>query len=163
MFVFGSSFFLIKPGLVLAAIGALLLFPLSVTNIDLGAVELSLFTQFLGVALLAIGAQTFFLGNVARVFFDYTGRVTERWLKVMPYNRSMAIAFATMAIGVGLAVPLVVTYLQGDFRLAETDTAANHLALTGLGLFIVGAEFSTFTLVLQGAIIAITTDRPRAR
>ncbi len=163
MFVFGSPFFLIVPGLVLAALGLVLVVPLSVGDIELGEVTLSLFSQFLGVSLLAMGAQTFFLGCVARVFFDYTGRFTRRWQRVLPYTRAMLVSTAMMALGVGLAVPLVVTYFQGDFRLEQTNTVANHLALTGLGVLIVGAQLSVSNLVVQGAIIVTTTERPRVR
>jgi hypothetical protein len=163
MFVFGSPFFLIGPGIALAVIGSLLTFSLSVRDIGVGDVTLSLFTQFLGVAVLAMGAQTFFLGCVARVFFDYTGRFTRQWQRVMPYTRAMLISSALMVSGVCLAVPLVVTYFQGDFQLEQTNTVANHLALTGLAVLIVGAQLSVSNLVVQGAIIVTTTERPRVR
>ena len=66
MFVYGSDFFVFKPGLVLMVLGLLLTLPLSFGDLDLGAVTLSLNSQFLGVALLAVGCQAFFLGASPR-------------------------------------------------------------------------------------------------
>ena len=92
MFVYGSGFFVYKPGLVLMMLGLLLTVPLSFGNIQLGGVGLSLNWQFLGVALLTVGAQAFFLGCIARVLFDYTGRQKRRWLRVFPYTRTVLLS-----------------------------------------------------------------------
>src|SRR5207244_1663099 len=59
MFVYGSGFFVYKPGLVLMILGLLLTLPLSFGNVQLGGIGLSLNWQLLGVALLAAGAQAF--------------------------------------------------------------------------------------------------------
>jgi glycosyltransferase involved in cell wall biosynthesis len=161
MFVYGSSFFLIKPGVLLIAIGLLLMVPLTFGDRELGPLSLSLNSQFLGVTALAIGCQTFFLGCIAQVLFDYTGRTTGRLRRAFPYTRSVLIAFGLVLAGLLAAVPLVVTYIRGDFLLAEANTIPNHLAVTGLGLLVTGAQLFAFTLVLHGTIIATTRARPR--
>jgi len=66
-----------------------------------------------------------------------------------------------MLAGLLAAVPLIITYIRGDFLLARANTIPNHLALTGLGALITGAQLFAFTLVLQGTIIATTRARPR--
>lgn len=161
MFVYGSNFFVFKPGLVLMLIGLLLTVPLSFGNVDLGAVQLSLNWQFLGVALLAVGTQAFFLGCTAQVLFDYTGHQTQRWLRVFPYTRTVLAAFAVMLLGVALAIPLVVTYIRNGLALSNPDALANHLALTGLAAVITGAQLFVSTLLLHGAVVATTRRRPR--
>lgn len=161
MFVHGSYFFLLKPGIALAVIGLLLTLPLSLRDLDVGVLTLSLNWQFLGVATLAIGCQTFFMGVIAQVLFDYTGRITRRRLNTFPYTRTVLIAFALVVIGLAATVPLLVTYAQGDFLLEGADTLENHLALTGLAAIITGAQLFAFTLVLHGTIIATTRRRPR--
>ena len=93
MFVYGSNFFVFKPGIVLVALGLLLTLPVSFGDLALGPVTLSLNWQFLGVALLTVGLQAFFLGCIAQVLFDYTGKFKERWLRVFPYTRTVLIAF----------------------------------------------------------------------
>lgn len=160
MFIYGSDFFVFKPGIVLMALGLLLLLPLSFGDLDLGPVTLSLNSQFLGVAVLTVGAQAFFLGCIAQVLFDYTGRHTERWLRVFAYTRTVLIAFGLVVSGIALAIPLVVSYLSSDLALGRADTLQNHLAVTGLAAVICGAQLFVLTLLLHGAVVATTHGRP---
>ena len=160
MFVYGSGFFVYKPGLVLMVLGLLLTVPLSFTNIQLGGVGLSLNWQFLGVALLTVGAQAFFLGCIARVLFDYTGRQRRRWLRVFPYTRTVLLSVALMLLGIGCAIPLVATYIGNGLALERSDALPNHLAVTGVALAILGAQLFVFTLLLHGAVVATTRGRP---
>jgi hypothetical protein len=162
MFVYGSGFFVFKPGLVLMILGALLTVPLSFGNIQLGSVGLSLNWQFLGVALLTSGAQAFFLGCIAQVLFDYTGRQRRRWLRIFPYTRTVLIAFALVVAGIALAIPLVATYIGNGLALEQADALPNHLAVTGGALAILGVQLFVFTLLLHGAVVATTQRRPTA-
>jgi glycosyltransferase involved in cell wall biosynthesis len=160
MFVYGSEFFVFKPGLALVAIGLLLTLPLSFGDLDLGPITLSLNSQFLGVAVLTVGGQAFFLGCIAQVLFDYTGRHRERWLRIFPYTRTVLIAFGLVVLGVAFAIPLVVSYLGNDLALQSADTLENHLAVTGLAAVIAGAQLFVFTLLLHGVVVATTHGRP---
>ena len=160
MFVYGSDFFVFKPGLALVAIGLLLTLPLSFGDLDLGRVTLSLNSQFLGVAMMTVGGQAFFLGCIAQVLFDYTGRHRERWMRIFPYTRTVLIAFGLVLLGIALAIPLVVSYLANDLALQRADTLENHLAVTGLAAVIAGAQLFVFTLLLHGAVVATTHGRP---
>ena len=163
MFVYGADFFVFKPGLFLVALGVLLTLPLSFGDLDLGAITLSLNSQFLGVAVLTVGSQAFFLGCIAQVLFDYTGRHRERWLRIFPYTRTVLIAFGLVILGIALAIPLVVSYVGNDLALQRADTVENHLAVTGLAAVIAGAQLFVFTLLLHGAIVATTHGRPALR
>ena len=158
MFVYGSDFFLFKPGIVLAVLGLLLTLPLSFGDIDIGPLALSLHWQFLGVTILAVGTQAFLLGCIAQVLFDYTGRNSKRWQRVFPYTRTVILAFGLGVLGVVLALPLVVDYATSDFALTRADSVQNHLAVTGLAAAITGAQLFVSTLVLHGTILA--TSRP---
>jgi glycosyltransferase involved in cell wall biosynthesis len=160
MFIYGSSFFVFKPGIALVAIGLLLALPVSFGDLDLGAVTLSLNWQFLGVALLTVGFQAFSLGCIAQVLFDYTGRHRLRWLRVFPYTRTVLIAFGLIALGIALAIPLVHAYLANDLALQQADTLENHLAVTGLAAVITGAQLFVFALLLHGAVVATSRGRP---
>jgi glycosyltransferase involved in cell wall biosynthesis len=162
MFIYGSDFFLRVPGLILMVIGLLLTLPLSFHDLRVGEFTLSLNSQFLGVTTLAIGCQTFFLGCIAQVMFDYTGHAADRWRHVFPYTRTVLLAIALVVTGLLCAVPLVTLYISGDFRLDQANTIQNHLALTGLAAVITGAQLFTFALVLHGTIITTTSTRPRA-
>jgi hypothetical protein len=161
MFIYGSQFFVLKPGIVLIVLGLFLTVPPSFGDLDLGPVVLSLNWQFLGVALLTVGFQAFVLGCIAQILFDYTGRYRRRWLKVFPYTRTVLIAFALSLLGVALAIPLVATYVGEGLELQRADTVANHLALTGLAAVVLGAQLFVFTLLLHGTIVATDHDRRR--
>src|SRR5207344_56716 len=51
MFVYGSDFFVLRPGLVLLFLGCLLTFPLSLGPVTIGPVTLSLYTMMFGLVL----------------------------------------------------------------------------------------------------------------
>jgi glycosyltransferase involved in cell wall biosynthesis len=162
MFVYGSDFFLFKPGIVLAVLGLLLTLPLSFGDIDIGPLALSLHWQFLGVTILAVGTQAFLLGCIAQVLFDYTGRNSQRWQRVFPYTRTVILAFGLGVLGVVLALPLVLDYATSDFALTRADSVQNHLAVTGLAAAITGAQLFVSTLVLHGTILATSRPLPTA-
>jgi glycosyltransferase involved in cell wall biosynthesis len=161
MFVYGSDFFLLKPGAVLLLIGFLLTFPVSFSDVDLGPVTLSLNWQFLGLAVFVVGLQFVFLGGVSQVLFDYTGRKKHRWLWLFPYTRSVLAAFGISVLGVVLAIPLVSVYISQDFKLHRADAIENHLAVSGLALALAGAQLFVFTLLLHGSVVATTRGRPQ--
>jgi glycosyltransferase involved in cell wall biosynthesis len=163
MFVYGSDFFVFKPGIVLGLFGLAILLIDSFGNVSLGPVTLSLNYQFLALAMLIVGMQGFFLGCIGQVLFDYTGTNTRRWLKVFPYTRSALIAFGLIAFGIALAIPLLHSYFTKNLRLSASDSGENHLALTGLGFAISGAQLFVFTLLLHGTVAATTDSRPRVR
>ena len=159
MFVYGSDFFLLKPGALLALIGLLLTVPVSFGDLDAGPVTLSLNWQYLGLATLVVGLQFVFLGVVAQVLFDYTGRRRRRWLRLFPYTRTVLVAFGLFLLGVGLCVPLVETYVDQGLALERIDALENHLAVTGLATVIAGAQLFVFTLLIHGAVVATTRGR----
>jgi TRAP-type C4-dicarboxylate transport system permease small subunit len=107
-----------------------------------------------------VGLQGFFLGCIGQVLFDYSGRHTRKWLRIFAYTRSALIAFGLVIVGIGLAVPLVVSYFSNDFQLTPA-TAENHLAVTGLALAITGAQVFVFTLLLHGTVAATRSSHPR--
>ena len=161
MFVYGSDFFVFKPGIALTALGLLIVLPLSFGDLELGPITLSLNWQLLGLAMLVVGLQAFFLGCIAQVLFDYSGLHARRWTRVFSYTPCTLLAFGLVLLGVGLGFPLVLDYLQNDFRLAVSETGKQHLAVTGLAAVIGGAQLFVFTLLLHGTVAATTSPRPR--
>jgi hypothetical protein len=157
MFVYGSDFFMLKPGMVLALIGLIITVALSFGDISLGAVSLSLNFQFLALAVFVVGLQAFFLGCIAQILFDFTGRHRRRWLRVFAYTRSVSAAVALVLVGTALAVPLAIAYFNNGLALSLKNLPQDHLAVTGLALAIAGAQLFGSTLVLHGA--AVATDR----
>jgi glycosyltransferase involved in cell wall biosynthesis len=160
MFVYGPDFFLLKPGLVIFALGLLLALPLSLGPITIGPIRFSLYWMLLGTTLTIAGLQAFLLGCISQVFFDYRGGATRRWVAVFPYTRTVLAAAAIGAAGLGCTVPLVVYYLSHHEQLTRHAETQARLGITGLMLGVVGFSLFTFTLVLHAA--AIATRRSRA-
>jgi hypothetical protein len=107
--------------------------------------------MLLGLSLAVLGLHGYYLGALARVFFDYKKDLTRRWLKAFSYTRSVILSAVTVIAGCSLATPLVVQYLDSGLRLPTEVGSASHMAVTGLLLVMGGAMNFTFTLVLHAA------------
>jgi glycosyltransferase involved in cell wall biosynthesis len=158
MFLYGTDFFLLRPGLLLLSVGLLLSLPVSMGPMAIGPIVLSLNWMMLGQTLAVLGLQSFYLGCIVQVLYNYSPRAADRWLRLFAYNRAMAISGALLAAGVALCIPLCVQYVQLGLRLSLITGIPNHLAANGLLLLIFG--FLTFcnTLVLHTVKLRI---RPR--
>jgi hypothetical protein len=64
------------------------------------------------------------------------------------------IAAGVFLAGIGLTVPLVVSYLSHDFKLGQPSDVQNHLAVTGFTAMLSGFLLFAFTLLLHGAMVA---------
>jgi len=155
MFVYGSDFFILKPGLVAFAVGLLITLPLAGGPIRIGHVSLSLYWMLIGMTLTIIGFQAFLLGCIAQVLFDYSGRARARWLSIFSYTRSVVIAGTAAIAGVGCGVPLIAYYLSHHETLSLKAALPDGLAVIGLMLVAIAFSLFTFTLVLHGAAITM--------
>ena len=160
MFIYGSDFFVFKPGLVLAFVGLIVTLVLTFGNLTIGKVTLSINWQFLAVAVLIVGLQAVFLGGIAHVLFDYTGRRTRRWLRTFPYTRTVLVAGLLVLAGIGLGVPLAIAYGHNDLLLTSANLVQDHLAVTGLAAVVAGAQLFVFVLLLHGVVLATAPVRP---
>jgi hypothetical protein len=104
-----------------------------------------------GLTLSILGLHGFYVGCLARIFFDYHGKNTRRLLRIFSYTRSVVLSALAFLIGAALAVPLIHQYVRGGFRLPQDVFPANHLAVTGLLFLIGGCMNFTFTLALHAA------------
>ena len=159
MFVHGADYFALKPGLVMLALGLLLTVPLAFGPVTIGSITFSLYWMLLGAMLTILGLQSVFLGCIAQVLYDYSGRASHRWERTFRYTRTMVLAGATFVVGIALAVPLIVKYVSNDWALPGGIDTTGHLAVLGLVAMI--SSFMTFTntLLLHAALL----PRPRRR
>ncbi|MGH9180068.1 MAG: glycosyltransferase family 2 protein [Acidimicrobiales bacterium] len=153
MFVHGADFFAFKPGLALFAIGLLLTLPLSFGPVAIGSVTFSLFSMLVGVALSILGLQSFYFGCLAQLFYDYSGEARHKWLRLFSYTRTVLASFVGFVAGLGLMLPLLVTFVREGYTLPLDIGLRNHLAVTGLLLVILSFTTFTFTLVLHAAAL----------
>jgi hypothetical protein len=152
MFIYGADFFLFRPGLLLLALGLLLTLPMSLGPVKAGPITFSLYWMLFGLTLSVVGLHGFYVGALARIFFDYSGARTKRWLRRFSYTRSVVLSALAAATGGALGAPLVFEYVRSGYRLSEDILPANHMAVLGL-LFIIGGFMNfTFTLALHAAV-----------
>jgi glycosyltransferase involved in cell wall biosynthesis len=149
MFVHGAEFFLFKPGIVLLSLGLLLILPLSVGNITIGPVTLSLYWMLIGLTMSVLGLQSIYFGCLAAVFLDYTGRARRRWRRVFGYTGTVLASGVIFALGFGLSVAVLIHYLGHDFSLPSPASVIDHLGIVGLMLMIMGFSTFCFTLLLH--------------
>jgi glycosyltransferase involved in cell wall biosynthesis len=156
MLLYGADFFLLRPGLFLLAVGLLLSLPVSLGPVSAGPIVLSMNWMMLGQTLAVLGLQSIYLGGIVQVLYNYSPVRTARWLRLLPYNRTMTIAAGLTAAGIALCVPLCVQYVRMGLRLPHgIGVLPNHLAATGLLFLIFG--FLTFcnTLVLHAVYLRV--------
>ncbi len=153
MFIYGSDFFVFKPGLALIALGLLITLPLSLGPVTIGGVTFSLYWMLFGMTATLLGLQSFFFGCVAQVLHDYTGDARRRWLSVFPYTRTVLISAALFVVGLVFSGQLVVRYLGPFPRLSAGSSPLTYLAVTGLLLMITAFMTFSFTLLLHAATL----------
>src|SRR6516164_7040810 len=149
MFIHGAEFFLLKPGIIMFALGLLLTLPLSFGPITIGRVTLSLDTMFVGLVLSVIGLHSIYLGCLAHVFLDYTDRNRERLRRIFDYSKAVLVSAAVFTVGFALDVAFVIYYVRNSFLLFEPQATINHLAITGLMFMAIGFSTFCFTLLLH--------------
>jgi glycosyltransferase involved in cell wall biosynthesis len=158
MFVYGSAFFLYRPGILLAILGFALTLPLSFGPLTLGPVVFSLHWMLFGLTLATLGLQCMFMGILAQIFFDYSGNITKKWFDRFPYTRTVGLAAALFALGFVLGSVLIVYYVQHGLSL-DRPSFANYLGVTGVLFMIAGFTTFTFTLLLHSTA-AVVWRRP---
>lgn len=156
MFLYGADFFLLRPGLLLLILGLLLSLPVSLGPVAVGPVVLSMNWMMLGQTLAVLGLQSFYLGCIVQVLYNYSPQAAARWFRLFDYNRAMAISGILLAGAVALSLPLCRQYVRLGLRLPYgVSVWPNHLAATGMLVLIFG--FLTFcnTLVLHAVRLRV--------
>jgi glycosyltransferase involved in cell wall biosynthesis len=156
MLVYHADFFVLRPGLFLLLIGLALAVPATFGPVKLGPISLSLYWELVGLTLAVVGLQSFFLGCIVQVVYQYSAQSTRRWLQLFSYSRAVVVSLTLLLVGVGLAAPLFLQYLRQGLILPATAGPPNHMAVVGLLMMIAG--FMTFcsTLVLHAAALRVS-------
>jgi glycosyltransferase involved in cell wall biosynthesis len=161
MFVYGADFFALKPGLMLLGLGLLLTLPLALGPVTIGSITFSLYWMLFGGMLTLLGLQSVFLGCIAQVLYDCTGRARRRWGRTFRYTRTVVMSGVTFVAGVALSTPLIARYVANDWALPGGIGRQGHLAVLGLVAIISSFMAFTNTLLLHAALLP--RRRPVAR
>jgi hypothetical protein len=147
MLVYTPDSFLLKPGIVLTVIGAVIACALAKGPITIGGVGFSLYWLLFGVTCVTLGYSSIQIGVLARVMHGLRPESLKRLRQILSYDRGMFLAAGCVLIGIALLSTLVYQYLNSDFRLFEIS----HPAIFGLLLIMVGFQTFCFTLLLEMA------------
>lgn len=147
MLVYTPDSFLLKPGILLTAIGALIACVLAKGPLIIGGVGFSLYWLLFGVTCVTLGYSSIQIGVLARVMHGLRPRSLEQLRRILSYNRGMLLSAGCVLVGLVLLGALVYHYLHSEFRLVEIS----HPAIFGLLLIIVGFQTFCFTLLLEMA------------
>jgi glycosyltransferase involved in cell wall biosynthesis len=145
MFLYAPDFFLLRPGLLLLAGGLLLAVVLSGGPFTAFGVGFNLHWMLLGEVAATVGYSLLALALLARVFYDFDPRQTDRLLGRWTYNRGMLASAVLLLAGVAPNAVLLVRWLSNDFRLS----AIQYSSVLGLLLVVLGAQTFGFTLLLH--------------
>lgn len=155
MFIYGSNFFLMKPGILFLSLGLLLTVPLAFGPITIGPVTLSIFWMLLGLLLSVFGLQCLFIGLLSRAFFDYGGELVKRYSQRFPYTRTTILAALIFFTGLVLDVAFFSAYVRNRFALSLTSNReALHSAVFGMFLMLIGFMTFVFMLIFNGYLLS---------
>jgi glycosyltransferase involved in cell wall biosynthesis len=147
MLVYTPDSFLLKPGIILMAIGLLFSFALAAGPVRVGNIGFSLYWMLFGVTCTTLGYSSIQIGILARVMHGLRPRFVRRVQRFVTYDRGMIVAAGSVAVGVMLAATFFYRYLMHGLRLE----AISHPAILGLLLIILGFQTFCFTLLMEMA------------
>jgi glycosyltransferase involved in cell wall biosynthesis len=145
MLMYTPDSFLLKPGLILFAIGSLLGICLATGPKVVAGIGLDLHWMLLGMTLATLGFSMVQVGILAR--YQHGLRSIRNLISktFFSYERGMVLAGILVVSGIFLAGALLWVYAEGGFRLK----AISHPAIFGLMLIILGFQSFCFTLLVQ--------------
>ena len=151
MFIYHADFFVLRPGIVALLLGLALVIPPIFGHVKLGPITFSLYWGLLGLTLAAVGLQSFFLGCIVQVMYNYSAAVRQRWRSFLSYTRALIISGCLTLLGFAFSFPLVKEYIDGGLVLPAVAGKSSHLAVLGLLCIIAGFMTFSSTLVLHAA------------
>ena len=156
MLVYTPDSFLLRPGILLTVLGALISSALGPGPITIGGIGFSLYWLLFGVTCVTLGYSSIQIGVLARVMHGLRPKSLAKLRQGLSYNRGMVLSAGSVLVGLVLLGALVYRYLKFDFKLFEIS----HPAIFGLLLIIVGFQTFCFTLLLEMAQRVAPDNRP---
>src|SRR3984893_4410188 len=117
MLVYTPDSFLLKPGILLTAIGALIACALAMAPVTIGGVGFSLYGLLFGVTCVTLGYSSIQIGVLARVMHGLRPQSLRRLRRVLSYDRGMLLSAGCVLVGIVLLSTLVYHYLNSEFKL----------------------------------------------
>jgi len=145
MFVFAPDALLLKPALLLLAIGLFLVLILFSGPKQLAGIGFDLHWMLLGVTFTTIGYSGLHLALLSRAYYAFRPHWREQILRWFSYNRGMTAGFTMIGLGILINLDMVYHWLINHLQLSQIY----YNSVFGLLLIILGIQTITHTLILQ--------------
>jgi hypothetical protein len=145
MFLYAPDFFLLRPGAILLAVGLALSAALAPGPFMAFGIGFDLHWMLLAIVTASVGYSAVQLALLARVFYDFDKRLTDRILAVVTYNRGVVASGLLILAGMVPNLFLLIHWLNHGFRLS----AIQYSSVFGMLLLILGCQTFGFTLLLH--------------
>ena len=155
MLVYAADSFLLKPGIVLMAVGLLFSLALAAGPVRVGKIGFSLYWMLFGVTCATLGYSSIQIGILARVMHGLRPHFVKRVQEILTYDRGMLMSAGFAVAGLILLGHLVFRYLKLGLNLE----AISHPAILGLLLVILGFQTFCFMLLMEMAKRVISTSQ----
>lgn len=156
MFIYGADFFLRTPGLLLTIIGLGFIIPLTFGPFSIGPVTFSLYWMLFWLAITIVGVQSLLMSILTEMMYDYSGKFSEKWVKIFDYNKVFVLCIILLAIGLLMTVPILEDYFKFGLSLPFGIINPYNSAVTGILCIIVA--FQVFTSMLIIHALSIISD-----
>jgi glycosyltransferase involved in cell wall biosynthesis len=143
-FLFRPDFFLRQPGRVLFALGALLVFGLAFGPAQLGPIKLALYSQVLGLFMLALGTSFVGLDALTTLYLKFDKQRCRRLWRFYDYDVIAPLSALAIVAGGGISLSFVVDWVRSGFKIGHLS----HGFVTGLGFMLLGAQLFLYTLIV---------------
>ena len=155
MLVYTPDSFLLKPGMLLMALGLFLSLALARGPIMIGHIGFSLYWMLLGVTCTTLGYSCIQIGLLARVMHGLRPGFVDRVRNLLTYDRGMFASVGLLFAGAIFLGTLVYRYVKHGLRLESVS----HPAILGLLLIILGFQTFCFTLLIEMAQRVVPSPR----
>lgn len=147
MLVYTPDSFLLKPGMIIMALGLVLSFSLVNGPFRVGSIVFSLYWMLLGVTLTTLGYSCIQIGVLSRMMHGLRPGIVGPVQRLLGYDRGMILAAISTFAGLCLTAILVWRYVQQGLKLESLS----YSAILGLLLIILGFQTFGFTLLMEMA------------
>jgi glycosyltransferase involved in cell wall biosynthesis len=145
MFLYAPDFFMLRPGVVLCTLGLLTAGMLAGGPFTFLGVGFDLHWMLLGGVMATVGYGAVQFALLARIFYDFDRRQTDRLLTKLTYNRGMLATGLLILAGIVPNMVLLARWLSNSFHLPSIQ----YSSVFGLLLLILGFQTFGFTLLLH--------------
>jgi glycosyltransferase involved in cell wall biosynthesis len=143
-FLFRPDFFLRQPGRVLFALGLLLVFGLAFGPVWIGNFGFAIYSQVLGLFLLALGTSFIGLDALTTLHLGFDKPRCRRLQRFYNYDIVVPLCALAVTAGAALATSFVLEWIDEGFRIVHLS----HGLVAGLGFALLGFQLFLYTLVV---------------